>query len=133
MVALFVIFGALLGACGVGLVGLGIGMLAEGQGAGVVGIVCGLPVCYGAYLFGRAAFRTRRDLQAHPLKPEQRRSRRARVRFVLVYTVSLIVGAVALPGPTPFRVLMAAFAVLVVPVILAGEFEPPKRHQPPAD
>lgn len=131
VVALFAIFGALLASCGVGLVGLGIGMLSEGNSAGIVGVACGLPVCYGGYLFGRAAFRVRRGLRERPLNSRERRSRRRKVRFLLSYTASSIGGAIALPAPGAVRVLMVIGALLVVPVISAREFEPAKRHESP--
>jgi hypothetical protein len=50
VVILFAISGVLLAICGFGLTAVGIGMLVEGTGAGVVGVVFGLLVCYGAYL-----------------------------------------------------------------------------------
>ena len=105
-------------------------MLFEGNGAGLVGVLCGLPVCYGAYLFARAAVRERRDLQEHQLNEHQRRSRRTKLRFILGYTATLIVGAITLPVPGTLRVVMAIAALLVVPLILAREFEPAKKHRP---
>jgi hypothetical protein len=132
VVVLFAIFAAVLASCGVGLSALGVGMLAEGTGAGVIGIICGLPVCYGAYLFGRAAIRTRRDLHTHPPDADQLQTRRRAVRGVVGYTVAMIVGAVALPAPAAVRVLMAVSALLLMPLILARDFEPRKKRKPPA-
>jgi hypothetical protein len=128
VVVLFAIFGALLASCGVGLSALGIGMLVEGNTAGIGGIVCGLPACYGAYLFGRAAIRLRRDLHDHPLSVRQRRTRQGKLRYLLFYTASLIAAAVMMPVPTGVRVLLGVGAVLVVPLFLAREFEPAKNH-----
>ena len=127
VVVLFAIFGALLASCGVGLVAVGTGMLVEGNAAGVVGVLCGLPACYGGYLFWRAAVRIRRDLHEHPLNWQQQRSRRGKIRFLLGYTVVSIVGSLTLPVPGLVRVLMVVAALVVVPVILAGQFEPAKR------
>ena len=132
VIVVFALFGALLASCGVGFVALGIAMLIEGNSAGIVGVICGLPICYGGYLFGRAAIRVRRDLHEHPLNIQQRRSRQRKLHFFLGYTASLIVGAVTLPVPTILRVIMAVCAVLVLPVMLAREFEPAKRHEPPS-
>ncbi len=103
-------------------------MLIEGDPAGVVGLGCGLPVCYGAYLFFRAAVRVRRELRRHPLTAEQRRSRRGMVRFVLGYTAFSIVGAVGLPVPTLVRVVMGISALAVMPLLLARQFEPAKKQ-----
>ena len=130
MVVLFAVFGALLGACGVGLAATGVWMLVEGNAAGVVGVVCGLPICYGGYLFGRAAVRVRRNLHEHPLSGARRRSRQRTVGFFLAYTASSIVGALILPVPTLFRVVMIVTALLVLPLMLAREFEPAKKQNP---
>jgi hypothetical protein len=130
VVVLFWIFGALLASCGLGLVGLGTAMLAESNEAGAVGVLCGPPVCFGAYLFARAAVRARRDLHEHPLSEPQRRSRRTKLRFLVGYTASLIIGAIALPVPGTLRVIMVIAALLVVPPILALEFEPAKKRKP---
>jgi hypothetical protein len=131
VVVLFAIFGALLSVCGIGLVAVGVGMMAEGTGAGVALILCGLPVCYGAYLFGRAAIRLRRELHDRPPNTDEKQARRKSVRGVLGYTAAMIAGAIALPAPGAVRVLMAVSAVLVMPVILARDFEPRKRREPP--
>lgn len=132
MVVVFAIFAVLLGICGGGLIVMGIVMLAEGTGAGVVGIICGLPVTYGTYLFGRAAARVHRELRVHPPDEKQQESRRRSVRGVLGYTAAMIVGAVALPAPGAVRVLMAVSALLVMPLILARDFEPGKKRKPPS-
>lgn len=131
MVVLFAIFGALLAACGLGLGALGIGMLVGGNTAGVVGVLCGLPICYGGYLFGRAAVRVRRDSHEHPLSEQRQRSRQRKVGFFLTYTASLIVGAVTLPVPAVVRAVMVISALLVLPAMLAREFEPAKKHKSP--
>jgi len=128
---LFALFGALLASCGIGFTSLGIVMLIEGNSAGIVGVICGLPVCYGGYLFGRAAVRVRRDLHERPPDGQERRSRQKKLHHFLSYTASLIVGAVILPVPTVLRVVMAVAALLVLPVLLAREFEPATRRKPP--
>ena len=130
MVILFAIFGALLAGCGVGLVALGIGMLFESNSAGVVGVICGLPACYGSYLFWRAALRVRRDLHDRPPSLQQQRSRRRKVGALLGYTAATIAGVFTLPMPGLIRVLTVVATLIVVPVILAAEFEPPKRRKP---
>jgi hypothetical protein len=129
VVVLFAVFGALLGACGLGLAATGVVMLVEGNEAGVVG-VCGLLICYGGYLFGRAAGRVRRDLHEHPLSEQQQRSRKRSVGLFLGSTLTLIVGAATLPGPTIVHVVMVVTALLLLPLMLAREFEPPKKHKP---
>ena len=128
MIVLFAFVGLALSACGLGLVGVGVGLAVEGSvGAGALGLACGLLVSYGGYLFGRAAVRTRRQLHDHPLTPPEARSRRASVKHVLAYTTAVIVGDLVLPVPTGVRVVAAIGALLVVPLILVVDIEPPKR------
>jgi hypothetical protein len=129
MTMLFAIFGALLAACGAGLAALGIVMLAGGNGPGIVGVFAGVPLCYAAYLFARAAVRERRELREHPPDARQRRLRQAKVRFLLVYATALIVGVFVLPLPGAVRFLMVVAALLLVPLVLAREFEPAKKNR----
>jgi hypothetical protein len=131
MVIVFAIFGAFLAICAIGLSGLGIGMLIDGNSAGVVGALCGLPVGYGGYLFWRAAVRVRRDLRDQPPNPEERRSHQATVRFLLGYAASLIIGAFVVPVPGVLRVVMIFAALCVLPLILARKFEPTQKRKAP--
>ena len=128
MAILFGLFGLFLAACGVAIAGSGIDVLVAGDPAGLFGVGCGLPVFYGAYLFGRAAIRVRRDLRARSLTDDERHSRRRKAGFFVVYAASLIASAAALPGAAVPRVVMAIVAILVLPLLLAREFEPPRRR-----
>ncbi|HEY2354558.1 MAG TPA: hypothetical protein VGH79_06650 [Gaiellaceae bacterium] len=126
---MFAIVAALLAACGIGLNALGVVMLGEGRGAGVVGVLCGIPVCYAAYVFARAAVRERRQLHRHPLSADERGARKKKVSSLLGSAAALIVGAFVQPIPGVLRVVMIFAALFAVPVLLALEFEPPK-HRP---
>jgi hypothetical protein len=113
------------------LVGLGGVMAVRGEaGPGILAIAIGLVVSYGAYLFMRAAWRTRRALHAHPGTANQRNARRQRAWAIVGYGFLVAAGSVFAPVPVPVRVLSAVGALLVVPAVLAVEFEPPKRRPP---
>jgi hypothetical protein len=129
MVVLFAVVALAVSACALILIGVGAGLLVEGEfGAAAFLSACGAFVSYGGYLFARAAIRTRRHLRAHPLSEPQLRARRANVKHVLAYTAAVIVGYLVLPAPTGVRVVAVIGAVLVVPLILVVDVEPPKER-----
>ena len=131
VVVVIVLFATMLGAAGGGLVGLGVAMAARGEvGPGILAIVIGLVVSYGAYLFVRAAWRTRRALHAYPVTTDQRNDRRRRVWAIVGYGFAVAAGSVFAPVPGPVRVLSVVAGLLAIPVLLAVEFEPPKRRPP---
>jgi hypothetical protein len=126
------IFGVVLGCCGLGLTGLGVSMVGTGSvGPGGLGLAVGLLTSYGAYLLVRAAVRTRRELKGHPPSPTERAERRGAVRSIVGFTLAAAVASVFLPIPGFERVIVVIVLVLVVPLHLAAEFEPPKnkRHR----
>jgi hypothetical protein len=128
VVGLFWLVALLLAACGLGLLGVGAGMMAEGSiGAGLLGAACGMLVTYGSYLFGRAAMRMRTQLRMDPLDPVERRARRANVWQVLSFAAAIVIGDLLVPGPTGVRVVAVICALFVVPLILVVDFEPPKK------
>jgi hypothetical protein len=104
--------------------------VAGSAGPGSLGIAAGLLTSYGAYSFGRAAVRTRRQLKNHPPTRKERVARRSAVRYIVGFTVYVAVVNVALPVPALLRVVSVITVVLVVPVYLAVEFEPPKNRPP---
>jgi protein-S-isoprenylcysteine O-methyltransferase Ste14 len=82
-------------------------------------------VLYGAYLFARVAWRTRRALLFD--SPAERRDIRKRALVSLACLLSVAAGDAVMPAPTLVRVMGALLAVLLLPLVLAREFEPPKR------
>ena len=131
MPVIFVVFGVMLGSCGLGLTGMGAWMALSGSvGPEGLGMACGLLVTYGAYLFGRAAVRTRRELTAHPPTPKERTARRSAVRHIVGFSICVVVVSTAAPVPAFLRMVGVVTVVLVVPLFLAVEFEPPKNRPP---
>src|SRR5689334_25347533 len=129
MIALFAVVALALGACGLGLVGLGVDLAVEGSiGAGLLSGACGALTLYGSYLFGRAAFRTRALRRAAPLAPDEVRAHRAIVRYYLGFAAATVIGNFLLPVPLGLRVVASIGAILVVPLLLVYEFEPRKRR-----
>jgi hypothetical protein len=134
VIVLFAVVAALLGAFGLGFATWGVVLIAEGHaGVGLVGVILGLPPSYGAYLFGRAAVRVRRDLREHPPSEQQESYRRRKVHYYVGYTAAVVIGAVVLPVPAILRVLMVVGALLALPPMLAWEFEPSRKRKPPGD
>jgi hypothetical protein len=116
-----------LGAAGLGLIGLGIVMAAHGDlGPAGVGVAVGFLTLFGAYLFGRAALRTHRELISHPPTREQHRERRRRILGAIVWTIAFIASALFTPIPIAVRVIGAVIGLLALPIYLALEFEPRK-------
>ena len=118
VLASLVLASALLAACGLLLVGLGVSFSADGDvGPGLFSGAIGVLVLYGASLFGRAAWRTR--------------SRRIEGRAVRALLVASLIGyGVLLVSPVQHEVRVVALLALIligIPLALAGEFEPPKR------
>jgi hypothetical protein len=118
VLAALVFASALLAACGLLLLALGVSFSADGDAVpGLFSGAMGVLVLYGAYLFGRAAWRIRR-----------RRIDGRAVRALLL--ASLIGYGVLLVSPVQHEVRVIALSGLVligIPLALAGEFEPPKR------
>jgi hypothetical protein len=130
MVVIFLLFGGFLGAAGVALVGAAIVLVARHDvGPALLGVALGSFVLYGAYLFGRVAFRVRREALMHPLTPEATASRRRIVRGYLAVAVAQAVALFAVPVPGLVRGVGAVIAILVVPLVLATEFEPRRRER----
>jgi hypothetical protein len=133
MVALFALFAACLAAAGLYLAGIGAVDGYRGDwGTASFAICIGAFVNYGAYLFARAAWRTRRERRTHPATPAEKTTRRRVVRGYLLFALAQAAFAFALPGSVPggVRVLSVIGVVLVIPLWLAREFEPPKRTRP---
>jgi hypothetical protein len=117
VLAVVVLFSVCLAAFGAMLAGVAAWALWTGEFAGVIfAAAMTALVLYGAYLFGRVAWRTRRVTV-----------RGQRVRAILIFALVVAVGALAWPAPTEVRVIGLIVAVISVPVWLAEEFEPPKR------
>jgi peptidoglycan/LPS O-acetylase OafA/YrhL len=128
VIGVFLLFATMLGAAGGGLVGLSGVMAARGEaGAGALSLVIGLVALYGAYLFARAAWRTSRAFRV--ATPDERSDWRKRACAIVGYAFLVAAGSVFTPVPAPVRVIGAVVALLVVPVVLAREFEPPKRKR----
>ena len=127
MVALFVVVSVLLGALGLSLVGLGVAMAVEDLATGILGASFGALTLYGAYLFGRAAWRTRRDLIENPPTTAERRSRRRRAGAVVVAIALAAATGVVAESDDVARVFFVIMAVVAIPLILAAEFEPTRR------
>ena len=122
------LFAVMLGAAGSGLVGLGAVMTARGDvGAGLLGVAVGLFVLYGAYLFARAAWRTRRALLSE--SPAERRNTRRQALVSVASLLAVAAGNAVMPAPTPLRVIGAICAILLLPLVLAREFEPRKKKR----
>jgi hypothetical protein len=109
----------LLAACGLSLLALGVWFVWVGGDAapGLFSCAMGVLVLYGAYLFGRAVWRTRgRQIDGRA------------VRGLLL--ASLVAYGVLLVSPVQPEVRVVALPALIlvgIPLALAGEFEPPKR------
>jgi hypothetical protein len=131
MVVFFALVAALFAALGLGLTAMAVAMATSDLG-GLVVVGIGLFVCYGGYLFGRAAVRTRRELRLHPPTPEERLSRRRNIRHTVIFVAVMGLGNLALPLPMGVRVISAVGPLLILPLVLVVDFEPPKkRRQPP--
>jgi hypothetical protein len=130
MVAIFLLFGGLLGSAGVALAGAAIVLAARHEtGPALLGVALGCFVLYAAYLFGRVAFRVRREALVHPLTSEATARRRRIARGYLALAVAQAVAVFAVPMPGLVRVVGAIIAILVVPLVLASEFEPWRRER----
>jgi hypothetical protein len=130
MRGLFLFMALGLGAAGLGLIGLGLVMAAHGDlGPAGVGVAVGFLTLFGAYLFGRAALRTHRDLISHPLTREQHRDRRRRVWGAIAWTVAFVTSALFTPIPIAIRVIGAVIGLLALPIYLGLEFEPRKSRR----
>ncbi len=126
MIVLFVFFALILAAAGFGMAGLGVVMAVQGEvGAGLFGLVIGALILYGAYLFARVAWRTRRSIQTDTA-PAQQGERRKRIHAVVASVLVLAASSVFMPVPAALRVIGVITALLALPVILARDFEPPK-------
>lgn len=126
---LFALVATGLAAFGLGLLGLGAVLVAQGSVAGgSIAAGCGALIAYGSYLFGRAAVRTRAAVRAQTLTATEVRIRRRNVWHVLGYALVVIVSDLALPFPTAVRVIGVVTILLAVPLILAVDFEPPKKE-----
>jgi hypothetical protein len=129
VIVVFALFAVMLGAAGSGLVGLGAVMATRGEvGPGLLGVAIGLLVLYGAYLFARVARRTRRALLSDPCSPSERSDTRKRALAVFAYVLAAAAGSALMPAPIAVRVMAAIGALLVLPLLLAREFEPPKSE-----
>jgi hypothetical protein len=128
MVVLFALVAAAFVVVGLYFVVAGAVFLVRGDLAGVMGLI-GVLVLYGAYLFARVAWRVRRDAVEHPPSPEQRRVRRRTVGSVIAGTVAQAAFTFGLPVPTAVRVVSVVVALIVVPLILARDFEPSKPRR----
>lgn len=127
MIFILALFATLLGATGGGLTGLGVAMAGRGEVApGLLSMAIGVLTAYGAYLFGRAAWRTSRALRGHP---EERGARRKQTKALIGNVIAIVASCVLAPVPIPARVLGAIGAVLTLPMLLAREIEPPKRKR----
>lgn len=129
MVALFVVVSGLFGATGLSLFGLGVAMAPDDTATGILSMAFGALTTYGAYLFGRAAWRTRRDLVENAPMDAERRSRRSRITTVVMALAVAAVSGAAAQGDTAARAIFVAIAVLAVPLVLAAEFEPTRRSR----
>ncbi len=129
VIVVFALFAVMLGAAGSGLVGLGSVMATRGEvGAGLLSLAIGVLVLYGAYLFARVARRTRRAVLSDPSSPAERTETRKRALGVFAYALTVAAGSALTPVLTPVRVIGAIGALLVLPLLLAREFEPPKSR-----
>lgn len=101
---------------------------ADGEvGGGLFSAAVAAVTVYGSYVFGRAAWRTRREAIAAPTTEAERGERRAELRTILIGTLVVTAGALAAPIPLEVRVAGGVCAVAVLPLLLAEAFEPPKR------
>ena len=131
MVSLFALVGFCFAAIAAFLVGQGCVVLTDGHSAaGTLEFCIGLFVSYGAYLFTRAAWRTHRD-STRPRAGDNQAARRRMTRGYLLFGFAQAAFALALPNIVPgaVRVLSAVGAILVIPLLLAHEVEPPKRSK----
>jgi hypothetical protein len=129
VIVVFALFAVMLGAAGFSLVGLGGVMATRGEvGAGLLSLAVGVLVLYGAYLFARVARRTRRALLSDPSSPIERSDTQKRALGVFAYAFAVAAGSALMPVPTPVRVIGVISALLVLPLLLAREFEPPKNR-----
>jgi hypothetical protein len=130
MAGLMALFSALLGACGLGLFGLGIGMSIENELAGgLISVAVGLLTLYGCYLFGRAAWRTQSAEKSGRLTTSDLRARRSKLKNGVAYGLISLVGVVFVPGPGTFKVILVVAVGLGVVVGLSAQVEPKKsRH-----
>jgi high-affinity Fe2+/Pb2+ permease len=127
---IFGVFAALLGAVAAYCVGFGVNFLARGElGGGIFGLAVGILVGYGTYLFARAAWRTGREIRRHPLTSPERARRRKRVWSIIGSGIVLVLNSLLMPMPATARVIGVVVALIVLPVVLAVEFEPSKRKR----
>lgn len=133
MIVLFGVVALLFATIGGLLVAQGLLVFFVGfSGGGVVGLVeAGLGVLplYASYLFARAAIRSRRASNETPLTSAETRERRDRTRTLVWYTVANITAAIFLPVPGVLKGAMIATNLVVLPLVLAREVEPPKRKR----
>jgi hypothetical protein len=111
--------------CGSALVASGV---YEGGSAGVIGVGLGLAVCGGSIPFIRAARRMGTSLREEPVTEAERRTRRRKARAILRFYAGCVLSVVLLPAPATVRVIAVVGVVLVVPLVLIGEFDNAKRQ-----
>ena len=125
LVLVSAVFGAL------GLLCLGFGIESAVRGAAFdTSVYVGVSVLcfYPSYLLGRAAVRSRREVIAKPLTPDEAKSRHTMVNGVLIYTVSGIAAVLFVPYPTEVKVIFAIVSVVAAALVVAQDFEPPKKR-----
>jgi hypothetical protein len=111
MVALMALFAALLAACGVGLVGLGIGMSLENELAtGSLSVAFGLLTLYGGYLFGRGSWRTRAAIRGGEVS--EVKARRTKVKVGVGFGPLSAVSAIFMPGSGAVTAIFLAWSSL---------------------
>jgi len=132
MVTLFALVAGCLAAAGLYIAGIGVvdGFRSD-WGPGILAIWIGAFVTYGAYLFGRAAWRTRRASATHPATAAEKTARHRIVRGLVQFALAQAVFLLGLPlaVPTFVRVISVVGAFLVIPLVLVREFEPAKRRR----
>jgi MFS family permease len=100
-------------------------MSVEGElSAGLLSTAFGVLTCYGAYLFGRASWRTRSAAKVSPPTVADVRSRRTTVRAAMSVGVVGAAAAIFAPGPGAEKVVGAVVVSLGVVVGLAAQTEP---------
>jgi hypothetical protein len=126
MISLLALISLVLFAVGAYFLAAGTYFLTQDLVVGIAMVTIGPLFLYGAYLFGRSAWRTHRDLAAHPPNEQQRRERR-RVSLATGVGVgaSAVGGFVAAPD-AGVRLILVIGIVIIFGSLLAFEFEPKK-------
>lgn len=124
------VVGLLIGASGLSLVGVGIGLAESRQvGPGLFAMALGAFVTLGGWIVLRAALRIRKESPTLSISEHKTRSRAT--KYAVASALATIFFVALLPVSGAVRVIVCVIAVLSLPLGLLRDFDPAGRRDPP--